>query len=58
MKFIVENWDTEEVIKTFGTEEARAAWIAENVRLLRDRYYNDVGGYLADGTRISVYEED
>ena len=51
MKYIVENWLTEEVLKVFESEEDREEWIRDNVMFLSD------GGFLDDGTRISIYEE-
>ena len=50
MKYIVENWHTEETIKAFNTEEEREQWLKDNVN-----YYSD-GGYLDDGTKIGLYE--
>lgn len=50
MKYIVEDWITEETLKTFDTEEERESWIKENVNMFSD------GGYLDDGTKISIYE--
>lgn len=47
MRYIVENWDTEEVIATFKTEEERQRWIDSNV----------TEGYMGD-VRISIYEEE
>lgn len=46
MKYIVENWDTEETIAEFETEEQRQDWI--------DNYAPD--GITADGIKISIYE--
>ena len=50
MKYIVEDWMTDETIKEFDTEEEREEWIRENIT-----YYSD-GGYLDDGRKISIYE--
>lgn len=50
MKYIVENWLTEEVIKVFHSEEDRQEWLNDNVNNFSD------GGYLDDGTKISIYE--
>lgn len=47
MKYIVENWDTEEIIAVFDTEEQRELWLLN--------YSTE--GYLADGTKISIYEQ-
>ena len=49
-KYIVENWLTDEIIKVFPTEESREEWLRDNVN-----FYSD-GGYLDDGTKISIYE--
>ena len=46
-RFIVENWETEEIIIEFNTNEERETWIAENV---------NAEGYMADGRKISIYE--
>ena len=48
MKYIVENWLTEEIIKAFDSEEERQKWLDENVNSYSD------GGYLDDGTKISI----
>lgn len=50
MKYIVENWLTEEVVKVFDTEEERQQWIDDNVNHFSD------GGYLDDGTKIAIHE--
>ena len=50
MKYIVEAWMTEEMIKVFSSEEEREQWLKDNVN-----YFSD-GGYLDDGTKISIYE--
>ena len=50
MKYIVENYLTEEIIKVFDTEEDRKQWLKDNVNRYSD------GGYLDDGTKISIYE--
>ena len=52
MKYIVENFNTCEVIAIFESEEGRQAWIDENVSFV------DHAGYMKDGTRISIYEEN
>ena len=51
MKYIVEDWTTDEILKVFDTSEDREAWLRDNVN-----YYSD-GGYLDDGRKISIYEE-
>ena len=51
MKYIVENWITEEIIAVFDTEDARQKWLDENCDYCSD------GGYLSDGTKVSIYEE-
>lgn len=51
MKYYVENWETEEVIAEFDSYEQRQEWIKNNVTIIP----ND-GGYLEDGTHISIYE--
>lgn len=45
-RFIVENWDTDEIIAEFQTYEEREAWLEENV----------IDGYTKDGIRVSIYE--
>lgn len=50
MKYYVENWDTEEVIAEFDTAEERQEWINRNVTI------DCIGGFLADGTHIAIYE--
>lgn len=51
MKYIVENWMTEEVIKIFASEEERNQWIKDNCISFSD------GTFIADTeTRISCYE--
>ena len=50
MKYIVENFYTEQIIKVFDTEEQRQDWIDNNVSMIGE------GGYTKDGTRISIYE--
>ena len=51
MKYIVENWLTEETIKVFANEEERQEWINNNCISFSD------GGYIK-GTeiKISIYE--
>lgn len=51
MKYIVEDWMTDEILKVFDTPEDREAWLRDNVN-----YYSD-GWYLDDGRKISIYEE-
>lgn len=48
--YIVENWDTDEIIMIFNDEDSRQAWLDLNV------VNTDDGGYLKDGTKISIYE--
>lgn len=50
MKYIVENYLTEEIIKVFDTKEERQQWLDDNVNRFSD------GGYLDDGTRVDIYE--
>lgn len=51
MKYIIENWETEEVIKIFGTEGERKKWISENTVSFYD------GVFIKDtDVRISCYE--
>lgn len=50
MKYIVENWLTEETIKEFASEQDRQKWLDENVA------YSSDGGFLDDGTRVGIYE--
>ena len=51
MKYIVENWMTEEVIKVFDSEEDRQEWINENCVSFSD------GCFIEDTTiKISCYE--
>lgn len=52
MKYIIENWTTEETIRTFNSEEEREKWIRENCTTF------DNGTFIT-GTevRISCYEE-
>ena len=45
-RFIVENWDTDEIIKEFETSEEREIWLKENV----------IDGHMANGIRVSIYE--
>ena len=51
MKYIVENWLTEETIKVFDSEEERQEWLNDNCISFSD------GNYI-DGTeiKISIYE--
>ena len=51
MKYIVEDWMTDEVLKVFDTSEDREQWLRDNVNYCSD------GGYLDDGRKISIYEE-
>lgn len=52
MRYIVENWETEEVIKVFDSEEERNEWIIKKCT-----FFND-GVFIADTEiRISCYEE-
>lgn len=39
MLYTVENWDTEEVVKTFKTEEERTKWTMENCYLNYNKWY-------------------
>ena len=51
MKYIVENWMTEETIKVFGSDEERQEWINDNCISFSD------GCYINDTeTKISIYE--
>ena len=50
MKYIVETWATEEIIAVFNSEKEREKWLNDNVN-----YFSD-GGFLDDGTQISIYE--
>lgn len=52
MRYIVENWETEEVIKVFDSEEERNEWIKKKCTSSND-------GVFITGTeiRISCYEE-
>ena len=50
MKYYVENWLTEEIIKVFNSDDERMEWLNDNVT-----YFSD-GGFLDDGTKISIYE--
>ena len=51
MKYIVENWVTEEIIKIFNSEEERQKWINDNCISFSD------GCYINDTeTKISIYE--
>lgn len=51
MKYIVETWLTEEIIKVFSSEKERDEWIADNCEQFSD-------GFFLKGTetRISCYE--
>ena len=51
MKYIVADWLTEEIIRTFDSEEDRNQWIKDNVNRFSD------GGYLDNGIKIEIYEE-
>ena len=49
MKYIVENWETEEIIKIFKTEEERKTFIKNNV---------DENGFCKlYNCKISIYDE-
>lgn len=45
-RFIVENWETEEIIAEFNTHEEREAWL--------ENYVDN--GHMMDGTRVSIYD--
>lgn len=52
MKYIVENWLTEETIREFDSEEEREEWIRDNCISFSD------GCYITDTeTKISIYEQ-
>lgn len=52
MRYIVENWETEEVIKVFESGEERNEWIKKKCTSSND------GVFIADTEiRISCYEE-
>ena len=51
MKYIVENWMTEETIKVFDSEEERQEWINDNCISFSDGCYID-----GTETKISIYE--
>ncbi|WP_156059452.1 hypothetical protein [Acetivibrio ethanolgignens] len=51
MKYIVENWLTEETIKVFDSEEERQEWINDNCISFSDGSYID-----GTETKISIYE--
>lgn len=46
MKYIVEDWQTEEELKVFDTEEERDEWMDENCE-----YFSD-GAFLIDGRKV------
>lgn len=46
MKYYVENWLTEEIIKVFNSDYEREEWLNDNVT-----YFSD-GGYLDDGGSV------
>lgn len=46
-RFIVEEWDSCEIIAEFSTEQERQAWLDS---------YVDEFGFMADGTQVSIYE--
>lgn len=49
--YYVEDWDTEEIIAQFLSEEERQEWLDRNT-IIKDGY-----GYLKDGTtKVSIYE--
>lgn len=52
MRYIVEDWETEEVIRVFDSEEERSEWIKKKCTSFN-------GGVFITGTetRISCYEE-
>lgn len=51
MKYVVEDWLTEEAIKVFDSEEDRQEWIDDNCISFSD------GCYINDTSiRISIYE--
>lgn len=48
--YFVEDWDTEEVIECFKTEEERSGWLIENGTDTID------GFFLHDGRKVAIYE--
>lgn len=48
--YFVEDWDTEETIECFATEEERTEWLMENGTDTID------GFFLTDGRRVAIYE--
>lgn len=52
MKYIVENWLTEETIKKFDSEEEREKWIRDNCVSFSDGYYID-----DTEIKISIYDK-
>lgn len=52
MRYIVEDWETEEVIKVFDSEEERSEWIKK-----RCTSFNDGVFITSTETRISCYEK-
>lgn len=51
MKYIIEDWLTEDILKIFNSEEERNEWINENCISFSD------GVYVLDTTiKISCYE--
>lgn len=48
--YFVEDWDTEETIECFATEEERDEWLMENM------IDTPNGGFLKDGRRIAIFE--
>lgn len=51
MKYIIEDWLTEEIIRVFSSEEERDEWIEDNCAWFSDGYF------ITDTeTKISIYE--
>ena len=49
-RYIVGDWNSDDIIKSFDSEEDRQEWLDDNVT-----FYSD-GGFLEDGRKVEIYE--
>lgn len=59
LTYFVENWDTEEVIASFPTEEARNIWLKNYTHVIDDDLYPNWKRVLDsdESVRVAIYEE-
>ena len=51
MRWYIENWLTDEVIRVFRSYDELEIWLHENANSFSDGYYLD------DGTKLNIYSD-